>query len=176
MYNDEYRIKVTDKDSFEKTINDPRVLGVHYGGSGHNYLKYDEAYKRRFKDYLNGMAVHEKASHGTDVYIPETIQRKYQNFLDFLEDANFDLREPVNADGADKWYELRATLNQVKDDISEMYPQYIRDGKYYLKDALKEVPDDILLNVLEETNGYASDYYSPIIDSPVFNNKKMAIK
>jgi hypothetical protein len=144
---------VTDKDSFEKTINDPRVLGVHYNGSGHNYLKYDEAYKRRFKDYLNRTAVHEKASHGTDDYIPETVQRKYQDFLDFLEDANTDMSTPIWTGGpvdAKRWYELRATLNEVKNNISELYPQYINrliDSKYHLKDALKEVPDETLLNV-----------------------------
>ena len=139
---------IDDPELFTNT-NKPIKLGSYpdLGVSGYHTSRGDNVVTK-IKDKLEAIstAIHELASHGSDINIPQKVKDFYENTLSYLNQLNF-----KNSDSK-IWRELRATKNEIE---------------WMLKKAgidIDDVTDDELIEMLRDTNGYGWDYANDIIN------------
>ena len=102
---------------------------------------------------INSTFIHEALSHGTDNAV-ENIKA----FPD-LDLTVADLYKPIanitNVEGSNNWYEVRATLNQLRNLL-------IREGRVKNIEDIKNMPDELLNDFIErnlqDINKYGEDY------------------
>ena len=140
---------IDDPELFTNT-NKPVKLGSYpdLGVSGYHTSRGDNVVTK-IKDKLEAIstAIHELASHGSDINIPQKVKDFYENTLSYLNQLNF-----KNSDSK-IWRELRATKNEIE---------------WMLKKAgidIDDVTDDELIEMLYNTNGYGEDYANAIVNS-----------
>lgn len=140
---------IDDPELFTNT-NKPVKLGSYpdLGVSGYHTSRGDNVVTK-IKDKLEAIstAIHELASHGSDMNIPQKVKDFYEDTLSYLNQSNF-----RNSDSK-IWRELRATKNEIEG---------------MLKKAgidIDDVTDDELIEMLRDTNDYGRDYANDIINS-----------
>ena len=140
---------IDDPELFTNT-NKPVKLGSYpdLGVSGYHTSRGDNVVTK-IKDKLEAIstAIHELASHGSDINIPQKVKDFYENTLSYLNQLNF-----KNSDSK-IWRELRATKNEIEG---------------MLKKAgidIDDVTDDELIEMLRDTNDYGRDYANAIVNS-----------
>lgn len=141
---------IDDPELFTDT-NKPVKLGSYpdLGVSGYHTSRGDNAITE-IKDKVDAIstAIHELASHGSDMNIPQKVKDFYEDTILFCSDyLNF-----KNSDSK-LWSELRATKNEIEG---------------MLKKAgidIDDVTDDELIEMLRDTNDYGWDYANDIINS-----------
>ena len=140
---------IDDPELFTNT-NKPVKLGSYpdLGVAGYHTSRGDNVVTK-IKDKLEAIstAIHELASHGSDINIPQKVKDFYENTLSYLNQLNF-----KNSDSK-IWRELRATKNEIEG---------------MLKKAgidIDDVTDDELIEMLRDTNGYGEDYANAIVNS-----------
>lgn len=140
---------IDDPELFTNT-NKPIKLGSYpdLGVAGYHTSRGDNVVTK-IKDKLEAIstAIHELASHGSDINIPQKVKDFYENTLSYLNQLNF-----KNSDSK-IWRELRATKNEIE---------------WMLKKAgidIDDVTDDELIEMLRDTNDYGRDYANAIVNS-----------
>lgn len=140
---------IDDPELFTST-NKPVKLGSSsdLGIAGYHTSKGDNVITK-IKNRLDAIstAIHELASHGSDMNIPKKVKDFYKDTLSYLNQLNF-----KNSDSK-LWCELRATKNEIEG---------------MLKKAgidIDDVTDDELIEMLRDTNDYGRDYANDIINS-----------
>lgn len=141
---------IDDPELFTDT-NKPVKLGSYpdLGVSGYHTSRGDSAITE-IKDKVDAIstAIHELASHGSDMNIPQKVKDFYEDTILFCSDyLNF-----KNSDSK-LWSELRATKNEIE----EMLKKADID--------IDDVTDDELIEMLRNTNSYGQDYANDIINS-----------
>lgn len=127
----------------EINLNLERVLGSHYG-SGKNEIAF------RGRDYKNEMkatAIHEAASHGTDDLVEMVDPSAMWDYMKLV-------RGLPMGNPARKWFELRATKNEL---------EYLYKKKGF---KLENVGDSRLLHDLNNINGYGRQYFKYSAENP----------
>lgn len=140
---------IDDPELFTST-NKPVKLGSSsdLGVTGYHTSKGDNVITK-IKNRLDAIstAIHELASHGSDMNISQKVKDFYENTLSYLNQLNF-----KNSDSK-IWRELRATKNEIE---------------WMLKKAgidIDDVTDDELIEMLQNINGYGEDYANAIVNS-----------
>ena len=105
--------------------------------------------------------VHENISHFTDNLLPEVIKGKYKSLLNKLNIKDKDSND---------WKELRATLNELKFNLS-------KKGNFNeMKENLYLMDNDELAESLENINSYGSEYAKQLRSNPqLMNSLRKAI-
>ena len=105
--------------------------------------------------------VHENISHFTDNLLPEVIKGKYKSLLNKLNIKDKDSND---------WKELRATLNELKFNLS-------KKGNFNeMKENLYLMDNDELAESLENINSYGSEYVKQLRNNPqLMNSLRKAI-
>lgn len=99
--------------------------------------------------------VHENISHFTDNLLPEVIKGKYKSLLNKLNIKDKDSND---------WKELRATLNELKFNLS-------KKGNFNeMKENLYLMDNDELAESLENINSYGSEYAKQLRSNPQLMN------
>lgn len=140
---------------------DTYVKGYHNPQDNSNFIN--------IRDYnitpekIKSSAVHEGVSHQTDPIFEWTpIDGEYTKILENLDVFNF------KYDSSAHWYELRATMNELKN-------KYAPDGNLEtLKRVLKSKSDGDLIQDLSEVNGYGLDYADALAKAIKTGNYKSA--
>lgn len=121
----------------------PRVAGYHHTITGDNIIYTNT-------DNLKSTAIHEAASHGTDQLLPSNVINFYKEAIGVLPNKNKFLRWIFGSKGANNWYELRATKNEIE-----------RFLKIRGADA-NDLTDKELVKIMKRINAYGTDYYLDI--------------
>ena len=105
--------------------------------------------------------VHENISHFTDNLLPEVIKGKYKSLLNKLNIKDKDSND---------WKELRATLNELKFNLS-------KKGNFNeMKENLYLMDNNELAESLENINSYGSEYVKQLRNNPqLMNSLRKAI-
>lgn len=111
------------------------------------------------------IAIHEGASHATDGLITDETKYLYNEILDILKGEFDPIKNsyrlfPIfkfKTKDSNEWYEIRATLNQVRDKLRQYWK--LANGKINLEN-INKVSDYEILNALKESNSYGKDYYN----------------
>lgn len=147
------------------------IAGSHNMKNGINLIEPNP----HSKMHLDMM--HEGISHGTDNYMPQTVIDNYQSFVDKVmnhPDINPDKTtyrykgwsESIPS-GTDKWYELRATMGEIRKD---MYDRISKDKGVKVNESTIEslrpefekqvdaMTQDQAVETLRKTNSYGRVY------------------
>lgn len=116
--------------------------------------------------------VHESISHGTDDIIESMANKRaldyYKSFGDIIQQSN----KNIKYKNSPKWYEIRATMNELLHSLANKYRKTKNIDIYKnIKQIFKDTSDEELMELVKTTNGYGIDYYNAYLNNPEIANK-----
>ena len=156
------------KDEFEQAINKAKNPWLYYsdeitGTAGYYNPKSDANFinlRNNKPEEIMSTAVHEGISHTTDNAMPFFVRDKYNDLLKSIDINSF------KNNSSKLWYELRATLNEMKYQLSPK-------GNYdELKEKLSGMSAEEFTDRLESINDYGKDYVRGIFTSDIIPGQR----
>lgn len=156
------------KDEFEQAVNKAKNPWLYYsdevtGTAGYYNPKSDANFinlRNNKPEEIMSTAVHEGISHTTDDAMPFFVREKYNDLLKSIDINSF------KNNSSKLWYELRATLNEMKYQLSPK-------GNYdELKEKLSGMSAEEFTDRLESINDYGKDYVRGIYMSDLVPGQK----
>lgn len=156
------------KDEFEQAINKAKNPWLYYsdevtGTAGYYNPRSDANFinlRNNKPEEIMSTAVHEGISHTTDDAMPFFVRDKYNDLLKSIDINSF------KNNSSKLWYELRATLNEMKYQLSPK-------GNYdELKEKLSGMSAEEFTDRLESINDYGKDYVRGIYMSDLVPGQK----
>lgn len=156
------------KDEFEQAINKAKNPWLYYsdeitGTAGYYNPRSDANFinlRNNKPEEIMSTAVHEGISHTTDNAIPFFVREKYNDLLKSIDINSF------KNNSSKLWYELRATLNEMKYQLSPK-------GNYdELKEKLSGMSAEEFTDRLESINDYGKDYVRGIFTSDIIPGQR----
>lgn len=156
------------KDEFEQAINKAKNPWLYYsdevtGTAGYYNPRSDANFinlRNNKPEEIMSTAVHEGISHTTDDAMPFFVRDKYNDLLKSIDINSF------KNNSSKLWYELRATLNEMKYQLSPK-------GNYdELKEKLSGMSAEEFTDRLESINDYGKDYVRGIFTSDIIPGQR----
>lgn len=156
------------KDEFEQAINKAKNPWLYYsdeitGTAGYYNPRSDANFinlRNNKPEEIMSTAVHEGISHTTDNAMPFFVREKYNDLLKSIDINSF------KNNSSKLWYELRATLNEMKYQLSPK-------GNYdELKEKLSGMSAEEFTDRLESINDYGKDYVRGIFTSDIIPGQR----
>lgn len=151
------------QDEFERVINKAKNPWIYYsdeatGTAGYYNPRSDANFinlRNNSPEEIMSTAVHEGISHPTDIIMPYNVIEEYNKLLRSLNINSF--KHPASKN----WAELRATLNEMKYQLSPK-------GNYdELKQKVSGMSAEEFTYPLESINDYGKDYVRGIFTSDI---------
>lgn len=151
------------KEEFEQAINKAKNPWIYYsdeptGTAGYYNPRSDANFinlRNNSPEEIMSTGVHEGISHTTDNAMPFFVRDKYNDLLKSIDINSF------KNNSSKLWYELRATLNEMKYQLSPK-------GNYdELKQKLSEMSAEEFTDKLGSINDYGKDYVRGIFNSDI---------
>lgn len=159
------------KDEFEQAINKAKNPWLYYsdeitGTAGYYNPRSDANFinlRNNKPEEIMSTAVHEGISHTTDDAMPFFVRDKYNDLLKSIDINSF------KNNSSKLWYELRATLNEMKYQLSPK-------GNYdELKEKVSGMSAEEFTDRLESINDYGKDYVRGIFTSDLIPGQRPPI-
>lgn len=159
------------QDEFERVINKAKNPWVYYsdeatGTAGYYNPRSDANFinlRNNSPEEIMSTAVHEGISHPTDITMPYNVIEEYNKLLRSLNINSF--KHPASKN----WAELRATLNEMKYQLSPK-------GNYdELKQKVSGMSAEEFTDHLESINDYGKDYVRGIFTSDIIPGQRPPI-
>lgn len=156
------------KDEFEQAINKAKNPWLYYsdeitGTAGYYNPRSDANFinlRNNKPEEIMSTAVHEGISHTTDDAMPFFVRDKYNDLLKSIDINSF------KNNSSKLWYELRATLNEMKYQLSPK-------GNYdELKEKVSGMSAEEFTDRLESINDYGKDYVRGIFTSDIIPGQR----
>lgn len=156
------------KDEFEQAVNKAKNPWLYYsdeitGTAGYYNPRSDANFinlRNNKLEEIMSTAVHEGISHTTDNAMPFFVRDKYNDLLKSIDINSF------KNNSSKLWYELRATLNEMKYQLSPK-------GNYdELKEKLSGMSAEEFTDRLESINDYGKDYVRGIFTSDIIPGQR----